>query len=521
MTKPKSLGGLGFRDIELFNLALLARQGWRILKNPDTLSARVLKAVYFPGTDFLKAELGSHPSKVWRSIMEGKEVLAQGLIRRIGTGATTHAWFDNWIPRDGALRPVCSLTNDPPSHVADFIVQSTRQWNLDLLNECFTPMDVQEIKSIPISTRVQEDFWAWHYEKKGIFSVRSAYLMLINTREKREAWLENRAASSNAEELKKCWSKLWHIQVPAKVRVFLWRLAKQSLPTADVLHRRHISTSSTCGICGGEDSWRHSLLDCTMSRCVWALADEMMTEHMSQVQQPKARDWLFTMIATLPHDQMTRLCVTAWAIWHARRKAIYEGIYQSPLSTHSFIESFLNELMVMKPETKRKGTPSPSHPIWIPPPGNWAKINVDAGVARSGEHGVVAAVARSASGVYLGGSAVLITGISNPEVLEALAVREGLNLAQDLLLTKVRLASDCLSVINALKEENWGSYSQILQEIKRTSRDLEEVSFVHENRLSNKEPHDLGKLVLGWPVGRYVWLSSPQVGVCIPCLMTV
>ncbi|XP_071680070.1 uncharacterized protein [Lolium perenne] len=341
MTKPKSLGGLGFRDIELFNLALLARQGWRILKNPDTLSARVLKAVYFPGTDFLKAELGSHPSKVWRSIMEGKEVLAQGLIRRIGTGATTHAWFDNWIPRDGALRPVCSLTNDPPSHVADFIVQSTRQWNLDLLNECFTPMDVQEIKSIPISTRVQEDFWAWHYEKKGIFSVRSAYLMLINTREKREAWLENRAASSNAEELKKCWSKLWHIQ----------------------------------------------------------------------------------------------------------------------------------------PETKRKGTPSPSHPIWIPPPGNWAKINVDAGVARSGEHGVVAAVARSASGVYLGGSAVLIIGISNPEVLEALAVREGLNLAQDLLLTKVRLASDCLSVINALKEENWGSYSQILQEIKRTSRDLEELTY--------------------------------------------
>ena len=86
MCTPKFTGGLGFRDIELFNLAMLARQAWRILQNPEALSARILKAIYFPQADFLEAELGSHPSQVWRAIFEGRNAMKQCLIRRIGIG---------------------------------------------------------------------------------------------------------------------------------------------------------------------------------------------------------------------------------------------------------------------------------------------------------------------------------------------------------------------------------------------------------------------------------------------------
>jgi hypothetical protein len=57
MTRPKHLWGLGFRDIKLFNLSLLPRQSRRILQEPNSLSTRLLKAIYFPNVSILEAEL--------------------------------------------------------------------------------------------------------------------------------------------------------------------------------------------------------------------------------------------------------------------------------------------------------------------------------------------------------------------------------------------------------------------------------------------------------------------------------
>jgi hypothetical protein len=86
MARPKKDGGLGFRDLHLFNLAMLARQVWRFLTVPDSLCARVLQAKYFPNTSVLKAIPMREMSYTWRSILKGVEVIKKGLVWRIGDG---------------------------------------------------------------------------------------------------------------------------------------------------------------------------------------------------------------------------------------------------------------------------------------------------------------------------------------------------------------------------------------------------------------------------------------------------
>jgi hypothetical protein len=200
MAMPKYQGGMGFRDLEIFNLALLARQVWRILIEPTSLSARMLKAVYFPNTDILQANIGSNPSQIWRALCEGRDVLSMGLIRRIGDGRTTNVWNENWVPRNFNLRPVCAKTREPPQRVSEFMCATTRTWKEEVLNQHLIPMDVEAVKTIPISHTMQPDFWAWHYEKNGIFTVRSAYKMIVEIKQRRLDWLEGRTATSNSEE---------------------------------------------------------------------------------------------------------------------------------------------------------------------------------------------------------------------------------------------------------------------------------------------------------------------------------
>lgn len=95
LTISKNFGGLGFRNIYAFNLAMLSKQSWKFINCPDALVSKVFKARYFPNGDFLEAPVGHNPSYTWRSIRSTQALLKDGARWCIGDGTTINVYDTN------------------------------------------------------------------------------------------------------------------------------------------------------------------------------------------------------------------------------------------------------------------------------------------------------------------------------------------------------------------------------------------------------------------------------------------
>ena len=241
MCLSKQQGGLAFKDIQGFNHALLAKQAWRLLDQPSSLFARVLKSRYYDKSEFLSAKEGHRPSYAWRSILFGRELLLKGIRKQVGNGKSISVWSETWI-NDGVMRmPLMKkIMVDLELKVCDLLELVSRTWQIDKLKELFFEEDIQRIlKMKPVME--EDDYWTWVDNKNGSYSVRSGYWLFDKLNITEEKVIVNALPSLNALT-----ESVWKVETAPKIRAFMWRALSNAIPTGELLQHRGIKLDPVC-----------------------------------------------------------------------------------------------------------------------------------------------------------------------------------------------------------------------------------------------------------------------------------
>lgn len=261
----KDRGGIGFRDLSLFNQALLAKQSWRIMRDPESLLSKVLKGRYCRNGDFLNAPEGSNSSLVWKSIVWGRDLFKEGFRWRVGNGRHIYIDHDPWIPRQGSRTPVVVLAAMKGRRVCELILDNG-DWNEPLIKNLFIPSDAGDILSIPLGLPSERDQIIWNAESKGFFSVKSAYHLTSNLLQAKES------TGSGLKNGPGDWRIGWKLNIQPKVKIGLWKILKNWIPTKVNLIEKGMDLNPLCAFCRcSREDVNHIFWDCKQVRKIWSI----------------------------------------------------------------------------------------------------------------------------------------------------------------------------------------------------------------------------------------------------------
>ncbi|CAL1387380.1 unnamed protein product [Linum trigynum] len=463
MCRSKHEGGMGFRRFEQFNQALLAKIGWGVLTDPQSLLAQVYKGKYFPTGTFLTASARSRPSWGWQSILFGRQLLVKGLRWQIGNGRSASLLHSSWIPKFH-LEPlrynpqVLPDGGDPV--VAEVIFQGEGRWNEAKLGQWFDPHTCRAIKAIPLPRHNVEDKLIWHYSRDGIFSVKSAY-HLATTLERREGqW---KAGASWMD--KPSWIRVWGADIPPKLKVFVWQILNRILPTTEALIEKRIPVHPRCPVCwAAPETMEHLFLDCPVARALWEFAGlDYLGEGLPRHTFPL---FLKRLLALIPRpDLVMAVIAILWRIWRSRNWVVFEGKqYTIPVLMRQYNQQYEEWVRVPGGQIPPAVCPRVQQPVPVDP---CVPVCMWDGATRSGSHAAGGMVILTPAREILWIKGVQFPGVDDPAVAELLVLREAMVWCCEHGLEAVRFEGDAKVIIDKIRmrDSRDGQMGAVLEEV--------------------------------------------------------
>lgn len=172
--------------------------------------------------------------------------------------------------------------------------------------DLFDTRDRNLILQIPLSSRRDKDVWYWMADPYRLYTVRSYYKMLNNC---------SIAPTSGI------WRKIWNLELPNKVKNFLWRAAMNVLPTIDNLIRKTIEVIPLCSICNHQnESVVQALVNCAFAQTCW------LTSSLGLVgPQSSFLNWLEQVFTRYNKEMCNLVAMICWRIWYRRNAKVWNN----------------------------------------------------------------------------------------------------------------------------------------------------------------------------------------------------
>ncbi|KAH9715856.1 putative reverse transcriptase/RNA-dependent DNA polymerase [Citrus sinensis] len=429
-----------------------------------------------------------------------RQIIHKGSRWRIGNGEQVYVYKSNWIPRPENLKPLSIQTLHPNSVVANLI--SNQTWKEDVISHNFSEEDVARIKRIILPSSPQLDQLIWHFDKHGNYSVKSGYqLSLI---------LKSPDLASSSDLSKTHWKIIWSMEIPEKIKIFMWRAAQNMLPTAYNLWKRKAIKEPMCGKCSKEkEDGFHSLIGCKYANKVWKLTD--FHQNMKMLAQQDLLSTLQEMGKIASMKDMELIIATCWSIWSSRNLFIFKGKEEDAQISVGRAAAVVESYRRIKiPATQIVSqNQSNNQQTWLPPPNGWYKVNVDAAIRPSNQTASLGVVIRDSRAKVVAAAVQNTIYKGDVDCMEAEAINFGIQVAQNTNFLPMIIESDSKEVVD-LACNRKGSRTEIfwkIATIQDSLKRLGRVQIQHVSRSFNRIAHGLAKKALEY-VSSAVWLGN-------------
>jgi ribonuclease HI len=511
LSKPKDEGGLGFREPHIFNMAMLARQGWRLLLNPDSLCGRLLKAKYFPEGSILDATPKHDISYTWRSILKGVALLKEGLVWRVGKGDSINIWDDPWLPVGDTRRPRNGSRHVEIKLVSQLLNSATGGWDEQLVHSLFEAEDAKTILSIGIGEGM-EDLPAWHFDARGAFSVKAAYKVGVKIRDRKKG---KDATSSKAARgcsvVKFEWKKIWDLKGTSKLKMFVWRLAHNSLANRMKIKRVGVNLDTKCPVCNRlDEDGGHVFLKCKKVKECWVQLG--LSDTRCKLMDCNSAQAMLECLWTCEEEVQLKALVLMWEWWGARNKVNAGESIKRASEIIGNVERHLLDFSSLRPPPKPPKPPDTS--IWEKPKEDFMKVNFDGAFHEATGTGGWGFIIRNHRGEFVAAGAGRLSLLRDPLHAETLACIAAVKGAAAVGARKVIFESDCSNLVRVLRSEELDRsalWPSTMEARKKCAAEFQIFSFSFCRRACNSAAHELAKVGVKSAASTFIGWTLPPV----------